>query len=41
MKYLLIAIISLFIAGCTEITPEQKTQIKDAVTDAVKDQLNK
>lgn len=44
MKYLIIAIIALFIAGCTsvpELTADQKAQIKDAVTDAVKDQLNK
>ncbi len=44
MKYLFIAIIALFVAGCTsvpELTPEQKAQIKDSVTDAVKDQLNK
>lgn len=41
MKYLLIAIIAVFVAGCAEITPEQKAQIKDAVTEAVKDQLNK
>jgi len=44
MKYLIIAIIALFIAGCTsmpELTPDQKAQIKDAVTNAVKDQLNK
>jgi starvation-inducible outer membrane lipoprotein len=44
MKYLFIAIIALFVAGCTsvpELTAEQKVQIKDAVTKAVKDQLNK
>ena len=42
MKYILIAIIALFVAGCsTELTPDQKMQIKDAVTDAVKNQLNK
>lgn len=45
MKYLISIIILLCICGCSSITDEQKTQIKEQVVplivDAVKDQISK
>lgn len=45
MKYLISIIILLCMCGCSSITDEQKTQIKEQVvpiiTDAIKDQINK
>lgn len=45
MKYLISLMVLLCICGCSSITDEQKTQIKEQVvpliTDAVKDQISK
>lgn len=45
MKYLILILVLLCICGCSSITDEQKTQIKEQVvpliTDAVKDQISK